>query len=124
MIAVDTSSLIAFLRGDGGGDVEAVDKALELEQAVLPPVVVTEVLSAPALSPRVSRLIKELPVLEIRPGFWERAAAIRTAVLAEKRRARLADTLITQSCIDHRVPLITRDSDFRQFAEHAGLQLV
>jgi predicted nucleic acid-binding protein len=27
----------------------------------------------------------------------------------------LADTLIAQSCIDHRLPLITADLDFRHF---------
>jgi len=32
-------------------------------------------------------------------------------------------TLIAQSCIDHHVPLITRDGDFRPFARYAGLTL-
>jgi len=36
----------------------------------------------------------------------------------------LADTLIAQSCIDYRVPLITRDSDFRHFAKYCGLILL
>jgi predicted nucleic acid-binding protein len=30
-------------------------------------------------------------------------------------KAKLADTLIAQSCLDHDVPLITRDGDFRHF---------
>jgi predicted nucleic acid-binding protein len=60
----------------------------------------------------------------IEAGFWERAAATRATVLAKKLRARLADTLIAQSCIDHGVALVTRDSDFRHFARHAGLVLV
>ena len=34
------------------------------------------------------------------------------------------DALIAQSCIDHGIPLITRDRDFRAFAEAAGLDLV
>ena len=37
MIAVDTSSLIAFLAGDEGNDVTALDQALALNQGVLPP---------------------------------------------------------------------------------------
>jgi predicted nucleic acid-binding protein len=36
---------------------------------------------------------------------------------------RLADTLIAQSCIDHHVPLITRDVDFRHFAKLGMLVL-
>ena len=123
MIAVDTSSLVAFLSGEAGNDVESVDQVLELNQAVLPPVVLTELLSSPGLHRKVARLIQDLPVLEIQPGFWERAGMLRARILKKKLRARLADTLIAQSCLDHRTPLITRDTDFRHFATHGGLQL-
>jgi predicted nucleic acid-binding protein len=34
------------------------------------------------------------------------------------------DTLIAQSCLDHDVPLITRDADFRPFERLARLKLV
>ena len=124
MIALDTSSLIAFLAGERGRDVESIDRALELGQAAVPPVVLTEVLSLPRLDASLSRVIQALPVLDLHPGYWERAAATRAAVLARRLRARLADTLISQSCIDHRVPLITRDGDFAHFAKHAGLSLI
>lgn len=124
MIALDTSSLVAFLAGEAGDDVEAVDEALALEVAVLPPVVLTEVLSAPRLTPEVAELVVDLPRLELQPGFWERAAALRATILSRRLRARLADTLIAQSCLDHRMPLVSRDADFRHFAEHGGLELV
>lgn len=124
MIALDTSSLIAFFNGDAGRDVEAVDEAFELKLAVLPPVVLTEILSAPGLEGEVAQLVLDLPTLEVQPGFWERAGATRARILTKQRRARLADTLIAQSCLDHDTPLISRDADFRHFAEHAGLSLV
>ncbi len=124
MIAVDTSSLIAFFRGERGRDVEALDQAFELQQAVLPPVVLTEILSDPGLDRAVSCLLRNLPVLELQPGYWERAAATRARILAKRLRAPLADTLISQSCVDQQTPLITRDSDFRHFARFAGLELV
>ncbi len=123
MVAVDTSSLIAFLRGEEGEDVDALDRAFDMKQAVLPPVVLTEILCDPKLDRRVHRLMADLPVLETDPGFWKRAAATRARVLAKRLRARLADTLVAQSCIDHRTPLITRDRDFGHFARHAGLEL-
>lgn len=88
------------------------------------PVVVTEMLSSPGLNHDVSQLVRQLPVLAIRPGFWERAAMTRAKLLASRLRARLADTLIAQSCLDHEVPLITRDRDFRHFVQHAGLELI
>ena len=123
-MAVDSSTLVAFFRGDDGRDVEALDRALEARQVVLPPVVIVEVLSDPKLDPHVSRLLEGLPVLEPGPGFWERAAATRSKVLAKRLRARLADTLICQSCLDHETALITRGADFRHFARFADLVLV
>ena len=38
-------------------------------------------------------------------------------------RALLADVLITQACLDHEVPLVTRNRDFRHFRA-AGLRLL
>ena len=123
MIAVDTSTLIAFLGGEDGKDVESLDRALGLQQAALPPVVLTEILSAPGLARQVGKLVRELPILEIRAGFWERAAETRSKILERRLRARLADTLISQSCLDHGAALITRDRDFRHFVDHAALKL-
>jgi predicted nucleic acid-binding protein len=36
----------------------------------------------------------------------------------------MGDVLVAQSCLDHKVPLITRDRDFRHFARLAGLKLL
>lgn len=124
MIAVDTSSLIAFLGGSAGADVELIDVALARRQAVLPPVVLTEVLSDPGLDDEVRASLHDLPILEIVDGFWQRAGALRAAVLKTGRKARIADALIAQSCLDHQVPLITRDRDFRHFARLARLDLI
>jgi predicted nucleic acid-binding protein len=71
----------------------------------------------------VVRLLEEVPVLEILDGYWRRAGLLRARVLAAKRRGRLAETLIAQSCLDHDVTLLTRDGDFRHFARVAGLRL-
>ncbi|MHB8420480.1 MAG: PIN domain-containing protein [Myxococcales bacterium] len=57
-------------------------------------------------------------------GYWERAGLLRSKLLARRLKARLADTLIAQSCLDGAVPLLTRDADFRHFAQWAGLELV
>jgi predicted nucleic acid-binding protein len=45
-------------------------------------------------------------------------------VLGKRRKGRLGDALIAQSCVDEGIALITRDRDFRAFAEAAGLDLV
>jgi predicted nucleic acid-binding protein len=123
MIALDTSSTIAFLSGERGRDVTAVEEALRFRQGVFPPVVVTELLSDPAVGSEVGTLIRAVPRLEILDGYWERASELRALLLRRGLKARLADTLIAQACIDHDVALVTRDRDFRNFTTHAGLTL-
>jgi len=119
LIAVDTSSLRRFLAGLTGDDVDAVRDAIERGVAVLPPVVLCEALSDPVAPPALIDDIAALPTLEIHDGFWERAGLLRSRVLKAGHKARLADALIAQSCIDHRVPLITHDRDFRHFTRFA-----
>jgi predicted nucleic acid-binding protein len=124
MIAADTSTWIAFLQGDRGEDGQLLDKALADRQVLMAPVVLTEVLSDPKLPPAVAQTLSELPLIEIESGYWQRAGALRARVLAKRRKARLGDALIAQSCIDRRIPLLTRDRDFATFAGAAGVDLV
>ena len=124
MIAADTSSLVAFLEGAAGSDVEVIQSALDHQQLVLPPVVLTELLSDPGLPTSVRSLLSALPQLELEPGYWERAGLLRAGALKQRRKARIADALIAQSCIDQSVPLVTRDKDFRHFAARVGLALL
>ena len=124
MIAADTSSMIAFLQGDEGDDADLIQSALDHQQLALPPVVLTELLSEPSLRPAVRSLLAGLPILDVEPGYWERAGLLRAAVLKQKRKARVADSLIAQSCLDQSAPLVTRDRDFRNFASAVGLPLL
>ena len=124
MIAADTSTWVAFLRGDGGADVDALDAALAGRHVLMPPAVLTELLSDPKLDTSVADTLKELPLVEIADGYWQRAGELRARVLASRRKARLGDALIAQSCIDRDVPLLTRDRDFVAFARAAGLDLL
>jgi predicted nucleic acid-binding protein len=124
VIAVDTSSLVAYLSGAAGDDVEVVATALEHHQAILPPVVLTEILSDPKLSSQARLAFLDLPLLELTAGYWERAGILRSGILAKGRKARVADALIAQSCLDASIPLVTRDTDFRHFAQLAGLLLL
>jgi len=124
VIAIDSSAWIAFFAGASGEDVDLVGRALKDNQACLAPVVLTELLSDPLLPQRVARLLKDLPVLEVMEGYWERAGILRSVILSQKLKAKLADTLIAQSCLDHDVTLVTRDGDFRHFATARGLKLL
>ena len=124
MIAADTSSMIAFLEGEHGEDVDMIQSALQHHQLALPPVVLTELLSDPALPRPVRTLLCGLPILDEESRYWERAGILRASVLKQKKKARVADALIAQSCLDQLAPLVTRDRDFRHFASAAGLDLL
>lgn len=124
MIAIDSSSLIAYLEGASGDDVAAVEKVLSARQGVLPPVVLSELLSDPKLPKSVVDTLKEIPFLTLTEGYWERVGILRSKLISRRRKARLADALIAQVCLDHEVSLITRDRDFQHFAELGGLSVV
>ncbi|MBI2340058.1 MAG: PIN domain-containing protein [Deltaproteobacteria bacterium] len=124
MIAVDSSSFIAYLAGDKAADTEAVETALEQKLVVFPPVVLTELLSDAKVPQNVRSLFKEIPLLTMTDGYWERAGLLRSEIIRRGLKARLADTLVAQSCLDHHVSLITRDPDFRHFVRWAGLKRI
>jgi predicted nucleic acid-binding protein len=112
------------MQGEGGKDVELLAAALEDRQVLMPPVVLAELLSDAQLPATIAGSLLDVPMVEIESGYWERAGALRAKVLAKRRKARLGDALIAQSCIDRGIPLLTRDRDFRAFTEAAGLDLV
>lgn len=124
MIAADTSTWVAYLQNEDGADTRLLDRALTDRQVVMPPAVLTELLSDPALPPDAAMSLVDLPLLHVSDGYWHRAGALRAGVLARRRKARLGDALIAQSCLDHGVPLVTRDKDFIAFAKASALDLV
>lgn len=123
MIAVDSSTFIHGLNGIRSEAVSLMRQAIAEERLLLPLPVVTEILSFPRATADLAKAMEAIPRLGLQPGFWERAGESRRLILTRGLRARLADTLIAQACIDSAVPLIARDGDFRHFAAHCGLQL-
>ena len=124
MIAADTSTWIAFLEAEQGQDAELLDKALQDRQVLMVPAVLTELLSDPNLPSDVGETLSQVPLIDIAQGYWQRAGALQAKVLSKRRKARLEDALIAQCCIDAKVVLITRDGDFRSFADAPGLEVV
>ena len=121
MIAVDTSSLRRYLSGAAGADVELVSEAIEHRTMVLPPVVLTEMLSDQSAA-TIASFLNQLPLLAVEDGYWSRAGELRARVIAAGHKSKVADALIAQSCLDHDVALITHDRDFRHYVAH-GLAL-
>jgi len=124
MFCIDSSSWIAYLSGGSGADVDLVDSYLRNRMLWMAPVVLAELLSDPLLPAKAEIGLRTIPVLELLPGFWERAGKTRADLIRRRMKPKLSDTLIAQICIDHDIPLHTRDLGFRSFARHAYLQLV
>lgn len=123
MIAADTSSVINFLTRQETPDARLVEAAFRAETLRLPPPVVAELLSSPKAEPALRGIVDMAGMLPISEHFWIGAGEIRRRLLCKGLKARLADTLIAQCCLDAGVPLITRDGDYRHFATHCGLKL-
>lgn len=123
MIAADTSVLIDYFQGKSNVQVEKLDEIFTHHLVILPPTVIVEILSDPYLPKKFIEKMLELPILEPTENYWQRAGVTRSKLIAKKLKARLADTLIAQSCIDYQTPLITRDTDFKHFAKYCGLIL-
>ena len=123
MISADTSSIIAFLQDEDEPDAKAVAKALSDGNLVLPPVVVTELLSDPKAGLRLAELLADIPCLPLSDGYWERAGRNRSMLHQKGHKARIGDALAAQACIDNDMMLIARDRDFRHFVKFAGLRL-
>lgn len=122
MIAIDTSSLRRWARGEEGVDVDRVEAAILSGLAALPPIVLSEALSSPAVEEAFVAFVLSLPLLPLDDDYWKHAGELRRSVLDAGFKAKLADALIAQVCIDNEVPLITFDGDFRHFTR-AGLKL-
>jgi hypothetical protein len=123
VIAADTSTWIAFLAGDAGWDVELLDRGLKEQHVVMIPTVLSELFSDPKISNEVEQRLSSIPLLHIEEGHWIRAGRCRAVLLSKGRTARLADALIAQICIDTGILLVTRDRDFRAFAQGTKLAL-
>lgn len=124
MIAVDSSTLIAYVTGDYAWDTNILhERLLQDKEVALCPLVVTEMTSV-VLDSVARSLLEQLSRLEFKQGFWERAGVTRYTLIRRKLKAKIADAIIAQSAIDYGIPLLTRDDDFRHYASLCGLELV
>ena len=104
-----------YLSGEEGRDVLLVVSAIRSRRAALAPIVVTELLSEPTMEEGTRAALAKTPMLLLRDGYWERAGLLRARLRRAGFKARVADCLVAQACIDNEVPLITYDRDFRHF---------
>lgn len=123
IIAIDTCILVDFQSGVSNVQVVILKEKIFSHEAYLPPIVLTEFLSDPLLDKHHYNFLKNIPLLEIDNDYWYRAGETRKILFKKGLKAKLGDALIAQACIDNKVPLLTRDEDFRHYEKHCGLIL-
>lgn len=123
LLAADTNALHAFFEGKVDEKTALFRRAFIAGRLILPPPVLAEALSDPELPIDKAARIRVLPLLPTREGYWARAGMMRAWLKRQGYKGALADCLIAQACIDHDVPLITYDRDFRHFRD-AGLIVI
>jgi hypothetical protein len=123
-LVVDTSSWIDFFRGE---TIPLLEDALALGSVVLPPVVVTELVSGarkPSDRAALKDLLADLPLHETPREHWVRAGELRLRLLEKGHSISAPDAHVAQCALDRDAPLLTRDRAFSTIARYSPLHLV
>ncbi|MDQ3036105.1 MAG: PIN domain-containing protein [Myxococcota bacterium] len=124
LVVVDTSIWIDFFRGVPLSELET---ALGHALVVVPPIVVSELLSAPLSTRRradLEALLRDLPLCDISFDHWSRVGALRARLRKRGISMSTPDAHVAQCAIDADAALWTRDAIFSSVARLAGLRLL
>ncbi len=123
MIA-DTSIWIEHFLGKPGDDLELFRIALNEGRVVMAPVVLSELLSSTEMTSDIEKVLSEMPFASPTSIFWRGAGKLRGQLAKHGMNASLADCLVMQSCLEHDLPLLTRDKGIKKFSNKAKLRLI
>ena len=127
MILVDSRVWIDYFSGNGSPETDFLDDVLGVRAIATGDLILTEVLQGFRHDKdykTAKRLLEELTIFEL----LGRTMAIKSADNFRKLRKKgltvrkTADVIIASFCIDHDLPLLFSDNDFKPFIEHFGLR--
>ena len=127
MILVDSSVWIDYFNGNDSAEADFLDRTLGHRTVAIGDLILTEVLQGFRHDKDykiASSMLQELTVFEL----LGQNMAIKSADNFRKLRKKgftirkTADVIIASFCIEHNLPLLFSDKDFRPFEEHLGLQ--
>lgn len=122
-LIVDTPAWIDFF---AGRPVPLLEDALSLGTVVLPPLVVSELVSgAREDSDRAALvdLLEDLAIHETPREHWVRVGELRRRMIAAGHAVSTPDAHVAQCALDRDAPLLSRDRAFVRVARHAPLRL-
>jgi predicted nucleic acid-binding protein len=126
MILVDSSVWTDYFSGNNTRQAETLDKTLGVQAVAIGDLILTEVLQGFRLDQdykTAKKVLNELTVFEL----LGKEMAIKSAENFRKLRKqgitirKTADVIIASFCIEHGLPLLFSDKDFKPFVIHLGL---
>jgi predicted nucleic acid-binding protein len=123
-IVVDTSVWIEFF---AGADTRNVEDALAAGVAILPPIVVSELISG-AMTPQqrdqIGELLQDAPFHTTPLDHWIRVGDLRRIVARKGLSVTIPDAHVAQCALDREAILLTHDGIFVKIAKHTKLRLL
>jgi len=122
-VVVDTSVWIDFFCGRPA---LALEDALRQGAAVLPPVVIAELISGAQHArdqAAIAGLVEELPVHETPPAHWIRTGELRRLLKQKGLSVSTPDAHIAQCALDRDAVLLSRDAVFTRMARLCPLRV-
>lgn len=121
----DSSAIVDYLHGYGS---QAIEKAIQAETLVLPPIVIAELLSSTSskslLFPFVvGEVLKDLPMHDVGREHGMAVGELRRDLKRHGLNVTIPDAHVTQCAIDLDATLLAGDKIFRLIAEHIPLRL-
>jgi len=126
MILVDSSVWIDYFSGNDTKQAETLDKTLGVQTVAIGDLILTEVLQGFRLDQdykTAKKILSELTVFDL----LGKDMAIKSAENFRKLRKqgitirKTADVIIASFCIEHGLPLLFSDKDFKPFVTYLGL---
>ena len=127
MILVDSSVWIDYFSGNGSRETDFLDGMLGVSAVAIGDLILTEVLQGFRHDKdykTARRLLGKLTIFEL----LGTKIAVKSADNFRKLRKKgitirkTADVIIASFCIEHNLPLLFSDKDFKPFVEHLGLR--
>jgi tRNA(fMet)-specific endonuclease VapC len=122
-VVVDTSVWIDFFAGE---ESVAVEDALQNGAAVVPPIVVAELISGartPQQRAGIGELLQDAPIHETPLEHWLRVGDLRRKLSRQGLNVTVPDAHVAQCALDRDAVLLTRDAVFTAIARHTALRL-
>ncbi|HNP37542.1 MAG TPA: PIN domain nuclease [Woeseiaceae bacterium] len=127
MILVDSSVWIDYFSDNGSPEADFLDGVLGVSAVAIGDLILTEVLQGLRHDKdykTARRLLGELTIFELLGTKMAEKSANNFRKLRKKGITirKIADSIIASFCIEHNLPLLFSDKDFKPFVEHLGLR--